>query len=182
MYNALMQNFITTIINKTVVVYREARIAGVITNYIVSKDNLAVEIFEVKVMDDNKIYLLLSKDIHSVTSRGPVVMNYESDLCLAEDLVRQKDIIKSKFRLLGATVITKDGKKLGRVKNFTLDYESFKVSKLHINPRIIKRIINESLIIDRRQILEVRNDKIIIKSTSIKSNEKSINVLPAKAY
>ena len=112
MYNALMQNFITAIINKTVVVYREARIAGVITNYIVSKDNLAVEIFEVKVMDDNKIYLLLSKDIHSVTSRGPVVMNYESDLCLAEDLVRQKDIIKSKFRLIGAAVITKDGKKL----------------------------------------------------------------------
>jgi sporulation protein YlmC with PRC-barrel domain len=96
--------------------------------------------------------------------------------------VRQKDIIKSKFRLIGAAVITKDGKKLGRVKNFTLDYESFKVSELHINPRIIKRIVNESLIIDRRQILEVRNDKIIIKSAAIKSNEKSINVLPAKAY
>jgi uncharacterized protein YrrD len=146
----------------------------------VNKETLKVELLEVLEPENNERLYLLTGDVRSATN-NLIIINSESDMSESVDLIRQQELIKSKFNLIGSKVVTQEGKLLGRVKDFTVDYDSFLTSKLHIRGSLIKRLLNESFIIDRSQIVDVKDNKVIVKSTAIKNKQKSTNVLPAKA-
>ena len=175
-----MQQFASELNNKIVFSFHSGHTVGTVTSFMVNKETLKVELLEVLEPENNERLYLLTGDVRSATN-NLIIINSESDMSESEDLIRQQELIKSKFNLIGSRVVTQEGKLLGRVKDFTVDYDSFLTSKLHIRGSLIKRLLNESLIIDRSQIVDVKDNKVIVKSTAIKDKQKSTNVLPAKA-
>ncbi len=175
-----MQYFASSIINKKVLSFHSGYTNGEVIGFLVNKDNLKIELLEIKADKNLPTSYLLTKDIRSLNERL-VIIDSEDDLAESDDLIRQKELIKTKFNLLGSKVVTQDGKYLGKVKDFTIDYHSFATRKLYLKAGIMKRFLNDSFIIDHKQILDVKGNKIIVKNSAIKNKQKSINTLQAKA-
>ena len=151
-----------------------------VRGWIVDQKDLKLCLLIVESRDKKTMYLQTS-DIRSIgIINGPsVIIDYEDKLSDKEDLIRQKDLIESKFDLLGAKVYTQSGKKIGRVKDLSIDYQDFYVLKLHIKARAMQRVLNERLLIDRTDILEIKKDRIIVKDSFAKTKQSYAKVLPA---
>ena len=143
------------------------------------KSNLKIVLLEVITLNKNeKKYVLLS-DIRSIAN-NLVIINSEEDIVEANDLVRFSQLIKDNYKVTGSKVITQDNKKLGTVSDFTTNYDSYELSKLYVKTNVFRRLLNTDLIIDKKQIVDVKDKAIIVKSTAIKKQTQN-KVLQAKA-
>ena len=94
-------------------------------------------------------------------------------------MVRMKSVIDIHFDLIGKSVVTENSKRLGKIADYAVDESSYYIQKLYVNPSLLKGITNEQFIIDRSQIVEITNKKIIIQDPTIKS--RSGVAMPAEA-
>jgi sporulation protein YlmC with PRC-barrel domain len=124
--------------------------------------------------------VLLSDDIRENMPTG-LAINDETDLCAPSDLVRHKDILQIHFQLIDKTVKTKSSK-LGKVSDFSYDDSMF-VQKLYVEKPLVKVFsANDTLLIDRNQILEVTDDYILVDEADSKvSRAKAIRANTAPA-
>jgi hypothetical protein len=114
--------------------------------------------------------VLLAGDVREQLPGG-LAINDEEDLTAPEDLVRHKDVLEIKFDPIGKTVKTKRSK-LGKVYDYSYNDGLF-VQKLYVERPITKVFATEdTLIIDRNQIIEVTDNYILVKDTEVKSAEK----------
>jgi hypothetical protein len=119
-----------------------------------------------------KRQVLLSEDVREIMPSGLAVNDQES-LCLPEDLVRHKEILDIRFELMDKLVKTKR-QKLGRVSDFSYNDGMF-VQKLYVARPLHKVFTSEdTLIIDRTQILEVTDSYILVRDTEIKATAEEL--------
>jgi len=79
--------------------------------------------------------------------------------------VLSKMLIKAK-KVIGSKVTTKSGQSLGKVVDFEVDTSSQSISKYHVHS-----FLKESLIIDINQVIEIREDEIIVEDTLIPASD-----------
>jgi len=125
-------------------------------------------------MPSEEDLVLHTEDIRSVTPQGIVIDNNDQLMHFDEDLVRLKKVSDIDFQLLGKPVYTENNKKLGKVTDFVVETEGFEIMKLHVGRSVVKSLGTAQLIIDRSQVVQVTDRKIIVKSATIK--EKSSNL------
>jgi uncharacterized protein YrrD len=97
-----------------------------------------------------------------------ILINSEDDLVETTEIVRLQPLIQENFPLIGVTVKTESGTKLGNVNDFVLDTSSFMVQKLHIKRPIFKSLLLEGLTIDRNQIVDISPKLITVHDATIK--------------
>jgi len=109
--------------------------------------------------------VLLADDVRDVTPSG-LAVNDEEALSSPDDLVRHKEILEIKFQLMDKTVRTKR-QKLGKVSDYSYNDGMF-VQKLYVSKPLRKVFTTEdTLIIDRTQILEVTDHYILVRDSEI---------------
>lgn len=151
---------------------------GKITAILVRETDLKLELFIVSAIENKKPLYLLSSDIRAL-DRSRIIIDSYDKLSEAEDLLRHQDLIKSDNKLFGTKVQTQSGKKLGKVKDYSVDITHFFVTKLHIHTNWPQKLFHETLVIDRSDIIDITKDKIVVRDTTIKAKS-SVKVLPAK--
>ena len=115
--------------------------------------------------------VLLADDVREVMTAG-LAVNDESALSAPSDLARHKEVLQIKFQLLDKLVKTKNHK-LGKVSDFTYD-ESMFIQKLYVSRPLTKLFSNEdTLIIDRNQILEVTDTYVLVDDADAKETQAS---------
>ncbi len=149
------------LITKEVLSLRTATPVASVEDIIINPNNLKIEGFYCKDYYLNHTVILLIQDIREIIDKGYVVNDREV-LCEPEDLVRLKDIIALRFKLINKKVETISKTKVGKVEDYVVDLESMYIQKLHVNRPIYKNIADHSLIVDRSQINEITPSKIII--------------------
>ncbi len=116
--------------------------------------------------------VLLSEDVREMMPSG-LAVNDEEALSLPDDLVRHKEILEIKFQLMEKPVKTKR-RKLGKVADFSYNDGMF-VQKLYVAKPVTKFFsMEDTLLIDRTQILEVTDTYILVKDTEVESTEEAI--------
>jgi uncharacterized protein YrrD len=121
--------------------------------------------------------VLLVESVREIMPDG-LAVNEEDDLSPPEDLVRHSDILNINFQLLEKPVRTKR-QKLGKVTDFSYN-EGLFVQKLYVTRPLHKVLTNEdTLLIDRTQIIEVTDHYILVRDTDIKVTDEE--VVPAAA-
>lgn len=110
---------------------------------------------------NKSVKILLTQDIREIITKGLIVDDYEV-LTDTDDLIRLEEIMKLDFELIGKPVITDKKRRLGKVADFSLDNTSFYVQKLYIAQSLIRQL-GGSLSVDRSEVIEVTDKKIIIK-------------------
>ncbi|MDR3297970.1 MAG: hypothetical protein LBT19_01150 [Candidatus Nomurabacteria bacterium] len=116
--------------------------------------------------------ILETVDIRELSPRGMIVDSID-DFVTRENIIRLDEIMSLNFKLIGLKVVSQDGKKLGKVSNYTVDSVSFMIYQLIVQRPAIKAILDPELTINRSQIIEIDDYKITIKNEEEKVEVKA---------
>jgi len=129
---------------------------------IVNPNNLKIEAFYcTDRFDKKKQLVLLYQDVRDVLPDGIVVNDHEV-LADPHEVIRLQELIKLNFELIGKPVVTVSKDKVGKVNDFATEIETLYIQKLYVGQSLLKSLTGGSLGIDRSQIVEITNRKIII--------------------
>ncbi len=123
--------------------------------------NLKVEGFYCEDSYDKKQLILLDQDIRETIKDGFVVNDHDV-LVEPDDLVRLKDVLELNFELIGKHVETLNKDRVGKVSDYAIESDTMYVQKIYATQSILKSLTGGSLSIDRSQINEITNKRIII--------------------
>lgn len=145
---------------------------------IINPDNLKVEGFYCSDSFSNNAKILLNQDIRELIPKGIVVNDYEV-LAEPEDLIRLEKILEIGFELIGKPVYTNKRKKIGKVSDYALDSTSLYVQKLYVAQSILRKL-GGNLSVDRGQVIEVTDKKIIISDPQkpVKASDRARQPVP----
>ena len=173
-----MQRLSASYINRSILSLRTGGQIGVAISPIINPNTLKIEGWYSTDSYEKGEFILLSQEIRDLISKGLVVNDHDA-LTNPDDVVRLKDIIDIKFDLIGKGVTTETGKKLGKITDYAVNDETYFVQKLYVNPSLLRGLTQEQLIIDRTQIVEITDKKIIVSDPTIKAG--ATNPLQAEA-
>ena len=148
------------------------------TSPIINPNNLKIEAFYCADKFSKDVLVLLAQDVRDVIANGLVVNDHDV-LSDPKDLIRLKKIIEIDFNLQGKSVQTESGHKVGKVADFAADTNTLYVQKLYVSQSLIKSIKSTQLSIDRTQIIEITDRKIVIKDLEDKVSSRIAITAPA---
>ena len=79
-------------------------------------------------------------------------------------LISLKDVI-------GKKVETKSGHGLGRVCDVYINIDVQEIEQFEVEPDIIRGLMGKKLLIHRKQVIEIRQDKIIVEDGTVKQGK-----------
>ena len=172
-----MQKLSSELLEKPVVGVQNSEVLGTISGFIINSSDFKIIVCIVSSpISKHRLYLLPS-DIRLV-SHDKIIIDSHQKLSEFEDLIRYQHVITQGYNVIGCKVSTTSGKRLGRVKDFIFDPAHFYISKLYVNPGILKAFIVTNLLIDRADVIDVRKNTIIVKDNYAKIKKASPSVLP----
>lgn len=137
------------------------------TTPILNPNNLKIEGWYCADIFSKQQLVLLSQDIRDFVPQGIAVDDHES-LSDPDELIRLKRTLELQFELIGKTVITNHKRRLGKVNDYAVDTDTMKVQKIYVARPVFKSLRDGQLSIDRSQIIEITDRKIIIRDADVR--------------
>lgn len=166
-------------LNRQILSLRIGRPVGRAGKLLINPNSLKIEGWFSTSTDSKDQMILPVGEIREIISKGIVVDDLDA-LTHPEDLIRLKKIIDIEFTLLGKAVITEGGKKIGKIQDFAIDNDTMYIKKIYASQNLIQAVSGSQLMIDRSQIVEITDKKIIVKNSTIKKS-KGVNVFKSTA-
>lgn len=129
---------------------------------IINPNNLKIEGFYCDDRFEKKQLILLTQDIRDRVEKGFVVNDHEV-LVAPEDLVRLKKVLELRFSLIGKPVITTSKHRVGKVNDYAVDGDALYIQKIYVTQSLVKSLTSGSLSIDRSQIVEITDRRIVVQ-------------------
>ena len=168
-------------INRPVMSLRTGGQISQILEAIINPNNLKIEGFYCQDRTNRKQRLvLLSQDIRDVLPQG-IAINDQDVLGPPEELVRLKDVMALKFILIGKPVVTVSKERVGKVSDYAVETETMYIQKLYVAQSVIKSLSGGGLSVERSQIEEITNRKIVIQDPlrGVEAKETQAAPMPA---
>ncbi len=143
-------------------------------NPIINPDNLKIVAWAVQDKFSKQTLYLLSQDIRETLPLGFAVDDHDK-LSLADDLIRLKDLLELNYSLFGKYVTTENDKKLGKVTDYAVDIDSMIIKKIYCTKGLIKGFTAGETSIDRSQVIETTQTRVIVEDATVKSREPKLN-------
>ena len=105
--------------------------------FLINPNNLKIEGFYCHDRLSRQNLILLNQDIRNIIMQG-IVVNDHDVLCTPEDLIRLKEVIDINYIVISKPVITVNKERLGKVKDFAVNSESFFIQKLYVGQPIVR--------------------------------------------
>lgn len=150
-----------TLIGKPVMSLRTGQPVATVTGAIIDPNNLKIEGFYCTDRFDRSELVLLYQDIRDVITQGFVVNDHDV-LARPDDLVRLKKLMRLGFDLKGMKVVTVNRNRLGKISDYAVEIETMYIQKFYVTQGLIKGLTAGNLGIERSQIHEITDDKIIV--------------------
>lgn len=150
-----------SLLNKPIMSLRTGQPVATAVEPIINPNNLKIEGFYCTDRFSKAELVLLYQDIRDVIPQGFVVDDHDV-LVEAHDLVRLKDIMKLGFTLIGKPVVTTAKERIGKVSDYATEIETMYVQKIYVSQNMLKSFTGGNLGVDRNQINEITDKKIII--------------------
>ncbi len=116
--------------------------------------------------------ILQVNDIREFSNIGMVIDSID-ELVSANDVVKLQKILNLNFSLIGKKVESKKGTKLGKVVNYTFSPDDYSICQLLVQRPLMKSFIDPELTISRNEIVNIDDDKIIVKDEEKKIRERA---------
>ena len=151
-----------SLIGKPVMSLRTGQVVATTTAPIINPNNLKIEGFYCEDRFERKKELvLLYQDIRDVINQGFIINDHDV-LIEPSELVRLQKIMEIDFTLIDKPVITLTKQKLGKVSDYSTEVETMYIQKIYVTQSMLKNLTGGNLGIDRSQINEITNKKIIV--------------------
>lgn len=148
------------LLNRPVMSLRTGAQVATATAPIINPNNLKIEGFYCEDKFSKETLVLLAVDIRDILPQGFVINDHEV-LASPDELVRLKEVLNLTFELLGKPVVTVSKTRLGRVNDYAADDSTLHIQKLYVSQSLLKSFSGGQLSIDRNNIVEITNRKIV---------------------
>jgi sporulation protein YlmC with PRC-barrel domain len=148
--------------NRDVLSLRIGGFVGKALSPIINPNNLKIEGWYAIEKGSRDEMVLPVGEIRDVIKKGFVVDDH-SAITHADDMIRLNEIINMKFELKGKSVVTDMKRRLGKIQDYAVNDQTMLIQKLYISRGAILGLTKQDLVIDRSQILEINDKKIIVK-------------------
>jgi uncharacterized protein YrrD len=150
--------------NAPVMSIQTGRSLGAVSDAIIDPRKLEIVAWYIKGSTlDHQPAVVMSQDFRELGSLGAIVDSADK-IISPSDVVRLQKILDHGFKFEGIKVFDDDGNKLGRVETYAFDPEGFDIEQIYIRPKLLSRLSLSYLIVGRKQIVELNNQKMIVKS------------------
>lgn len=160
-YTRSMLQLSQALINQPVLSLRTSMPIATTISPLINPNNLKIEGLYCQDRFEKKRLILLYQDIRDVLPQGVVVNDHDA-LSDPNELVRLKDVIKLNFELIGKQVVTVSKDKVGKINDYATEVETMYIQKLYVGQSLLKSFTGGALSVDRSQIYEVTNTKVVI--------------------
>lgn len=150
------------LLNQAVMSLRTGGQVATAVEPILNPNNLKVEGFYCDDRFEKQQLVLLTQDIRDRVEKGFVINDHEV-LVEPEHLVRLKKVLALHFALIGKPVITTSKRRLGKVNDYAVDDNALYVQKIYVTQSLVKSLTSGSLSIDRSQIVEITDRRIVVQ-------------------
>lgn len=106
--------------------------------------------------------VLLTEDVREISDSGLIVDSADR-FVMREDIIHLDEVMNLGFSLIGLKVVTQDGKKIGKISDYTIDSTTFSVYQLIVQRPFMSSLMDPELTINRSQIIEIDDFKVTIK-------------------
>lgn len=151
----------TSLLNQPVMSLRTGQPVATAIQPIINPNNLKIEGFWCADRFDKKESVLLYQDIRDILPQGFIVDDHDV-LADPDELIRLKDILNIGFTLIGKPVVTTSKQRVGKVSDYATEMETLYIQKLYVAQSVLKSFTGGNLGIDRSQINEITDKRIII--------------------
>ena len=152
----------STLFNQSVLSLRTGGVVATAVEPIINPNNLKVEGFYCDDKFEKNQLILLTQDIRDRVERGFVINDHEV-LVEPEDLIRLEKVLQLRFSLIGKPVVTVNKHRLGKINDYAVDDIAMYVQKIYVSQSIVKSFTGGNLSIDRSQIVEITDRKIVVQ-------------------
>lgn len=114
--------------------------------------------------------LLRTADIREYGRLG-MIIDSSDELVGVDDVLKIEALYKSRFPLIGMTVIDEQNHKLGKIDDYTVDTLQYTIQQLNVSKGFLRSLTDTGHLIHRSQIVEINDKTIIVKSGAKKSVE-----------
>lgn len=160
-------------------------IGGVIahvTEPIINPDNLKIIGFKVegKIIRENDANILPIESIREFSRMGMIVDSID-ELVNATDVIKIKKALDIDFKLVGLRVVTRQNARIGKVSDYTVHIGDWSIQQLVVQRPVLKSFLDPELIIARNRIVEVDDERVVIKDErdKTKSRVSKVTAKPA---
>lgn len=150
-----------SLVNRPVMSLRTGGQIAITEAPIINPNNLKLEGFYCQDLISKQRLILLYQDIRDVIKQG-IVVNDHDVLTDPNELVRLKEVMALNFEIVGKPVVTVSKNKVGKVSDYAVEIETMFVQKIYVSQSLLKSFSGGSLSVDRSQIVEITNRKIVI--------------------
>lgn len=151
-----------TLVGQPILSLRTGGVVGNTLQPIINPNNLKIEGMYAEDRFNKATAVLLSQEVRDFIDKGIVVNDHDS-LTDPEELVRLKEILDMRFEIHGKPVVTVSKQRLGKVNDFAFDSKTLYIQKLYVGQNLLKSFSGGQLSVDRTQIVEITNRKIIVQ-------------------
>jgi sporulation protein YlmC with PRC-barrel domain len=172
-----MVKFISKLIGSRVLLFQEKLLVGEVTHVLIDpKDGafIGIEIFSLT--DSGQSYIPAS-EIKGF-GQGIVLVKDVSSLSAEDDVVRIKNVLLERPKIIGAKVYYEEGSYVGRVEDATINIKLLALEKLYINPKFSKQFFTESVIVASKMIVKIEPKRITIKNSQVKARQPKLAPAP----
>ena len=177
MYNYHMYALASSLLGQTVVSLQTGQIIAVLGSPIIGIQNLEILAFHCQPPRGRGELILLWRDVRQF-SPDCLLINDESELAEPEDIVRLQPPEKGHFNPLAKPVTTDIARRLGTVDDYTINFDTARIQKLHVRQPFFLSWFWPDLSVDRAQIIDVSYERIIVRDSTIRSSILSPKTLP----
>lgn len=97
------------------------------------------------------------------------------------EVVKISNALTSKTKIIGASVETESGQKLGKVAEAALDLVSMRLERLFVSPPISLQNLGKQLAISANKIIKIEKTRIIVSDEFIKAKSRALgSVVPCE--
>ena len=150
------------ILNRPVLSLRTGTQVATALRPIINPNNLKIEGFYCQDSESRRELILLPQDIRDAVPQGFVIDDHDV-LVEASDLVRLQPIIALNFEILNKQAETVSKQKLGKINDYAVEIPSLIIKKLYVTQSLLKNLSGSNLGIDRTQIVEVTDKKVVVQ-------------------
>lgn len=130
---------------------------------IIDPNFLKIVAFEINAASSKQRLFLETASVREFSKMGMIV-DSDEEFVEADDVIKLKEMIELGFTLENMKVLSKKKTMLGRVEDFIVTTDDFRVMQLIIKRPIYKSLIDPELVIGRSEIHEINDTEIIVKS------------------
>lgn len=113
---------------------------------------------------------LRTDDIREIGAMG-MIIDSTDELVGVNDVIQIQKLTSLRFRLVGLRVKDQDGRKLGKVEDYTLETGAFVIQQLSVRRGVLQALTDTGFLVNRSQIVEINDNEIIIRSGKVKQAE-----------